>query len=202
MVNPAPSARFTMLVSARYAKLIKHLLKKFKVDNPMVRYDVLARLAACSLCFVVCCIVGCGDGASVKVYPASGTVNYKGKAVDDAVVTFSISGKEGQPSTIIGTGTTDKQGRFKILTTIEGNKTLEGAVEGSHQVLVAKYVLPKGWTEERYAEAQALETKIMQEQGIVPPDKQAPLRVSMFSPKQLSANVEPGGKNDFTFELD
>lgn len=175
----------------------------------MSRLGFLSRISALHFCLLLCMLVGCGDGNSIKAYATTGTINYKGKPLDNAVVNFMIAGKEGQPSTIMGLGTTDSQGKFKIQTIIDPTgKPLDGAVEGQHQVTVSKFIPPKGMTEEEHAKMMAREVEIMNEKGIVPPESITPPRIPFLPPKyqhpemsELTADVKPGEKNDFTFEL-
>lgn len=153
-------------------------------------------------------MIGC-SGSSVKVFPTTGTVRYKDKPLENATVNFIIAGKDGMPSTVIGLGTTDKEGKFKIQTTIDPTSMpLDGAIEGTHQVSVHKYIPPKGMTEEELTKMQARETKIMEEKGFVPPEDITPPRVPFLPPKyqnptasQLSATVKADEKNDFMFDL-
>ena len=144
-------------------------------------------------------------------YPVSGTVTYKGQPLDNATVNFIIAGKQaqGEPSTIIGMGTTNKDGKYTIETPYDPtSKPLNGAVAGKHQVSIHKFIPPKGMTEEQHAVMMAKETKIMNEKGIVPPEDITPPRVPFLPPKyqnpvasELSATVEKGGKNQFDFDL-
>ena len=153
--------------------------------------------------------IGCGD-RSIAVYPVSGTVTYKNKPLDNATINFVIAGMEGQPSTVIGIGTTDASGKYTIKTHVDpSGMPLNGAVEGSHQVTIHKYMPPKGMTEEDMAKSMARETKMMQEQGFVAPEFITPPRIPFLPPKyqnpqmsQLSAKVDKGGKNVFDFALE
>jgi hypothetical protein len=169
----------------------------------------LSCLPVLSAFFLFVSAIGCTD-RSITVYPVSGTVTYKTKPLDNATINFVIAGKEGEPSTVIGIGTTDANGKYTIQTHIDPTgMPLNGAVEGTHQVTIHKYMPPKGMTEEDMAKSLARETKIMQEQGIVPPEFITPSRVPFLPPKyqnpqmsQLSATVEKGGKNVFDFALE
>ena len=166
-----------------------------------------SRLAILPAFLVIVSAIGCGD-RSMTVYPVSGTVAYKDKPLDNATINFVSSGKDGEP-TIIGIGTTNAQGKYVIETHVDPTAMpLKGAVEGTHQVTIHKYMPPKGMTEEDMAKSMARETKMMQEQGIVPPEFITPPRVPFLPPKyqnpqmsQLSAKVEKGGKNVFDFSL-
>jgi len=175
----------------------------------MARLGSIARNGFLPCCLMLCSAIGCG-GSSLTVYPATGTVNYKGKPLDNATINFMIAGKEGQPSTVLGMGKTDAEGKFKIETHLDPESgPLNGAVPGTHKVIISKFIPPKGMTEEQLAKMQARETQIMQEKGVVPPEDITPSRVPFLPPKyqnptmsELSATVEPGGKNDFTFNLE
>ncbi len=168
-----------------------------------------ALLAILPAFLLIVSAIGCGDH-SIPVYPVSGTVTYKDKPLDNATINFVIAGKEGQPSSLIGIGTTDPSGKYTIQTHIDPTgMPLNGAVEGSHQVTIHKYMPPKGMTEEDMAKSMARETKIMQEQGIVPPEFITPSRIPFLPPKyqnpemsKLSAKVEKGSKNVFDFALE
>lgn len=167
-----------------------------------------ARLATLPALLLISCALGCGE-STLKVFPVSGTVTYQNKPLDNATINFVSSGKAGEPTTIIGIGTTDVQGKYVIQTHIDPTRMpLKGAVEGNHQVTIHKYMPPKGMTEEDMAKSMARETKMMQEQGVVPPEFITPPRVPYLPPKyqnpqmsELSAKVETSGKNEFNFDL-
>lgn len=154
-------------------------------------------------------LVGCSDN-SIRVYPTTGVVTYKGKPLENALVNFMIHGKEGQPSMVMGLGTTDAEGRFTIETTVDPTEMpLKGAVEGEHAVVISKYIPPKGMTEEDLARMMARETKLMEEQGFLNPEDVTPTRVPLLPPKyhnpamsELKANVVPGEENHFVFDLE
>jgi hypothetical protein len=74
-------------------------------------------------------VFGCGGESLPKRVPVSGSVTYKGKAVEGATVGFL---GEGAPR--IASGVTDKDGKF-TLTTYEPN---DGAIPGKHTVTVTK----------------------------------------------------------------
>jgi hypothetical protein len=96
------------------------------------------RPVVCFLCIVSGVFAGCGGGGEepagrLPVFPVSGTVTYKGRAVGGADVTFVCSEKDKSAF-----GRTDEQGKFR-LTTYSAN---DGAVEGKHVVVVSKIVPP------------------------------------------------------------
>ena len=74
-------------------------------------------------------LFGCGGESLPKRVPVSGSVTYKGKAVEGATVGFLC---EGAPR--MASGITDKDGKF-TLTTYEPN---DGAIPGKHTVTVTK----------------------------------------------------------------
>jgi len=180
------------------------------MDNSMPcvgSFDRINKFFACGL--LLCFVLGCGDRGGLTVYPVSGKVTYKNQPLDNATINFIIAGKEDEPSWIIGIGTTDKDGKYTIQTQIDPTlQPLNGAVAGKHQVSIHKFIPPKGMTEADMQKMIAEETRIMQEAGVVPPDKITPSRVSMLPAKyqnptasELTAVVEKGGKNNFDFDL-
>ncbi len=74
---------------------------------------------------------GCGGGVAdrPKVARVSGTVTYQGKAVEDAVLTFSAAGAPRK-----ATGKTDAEGKFTLTTFL----TDDGAVAGDHVITITK----------------------------------------------------------------
>jgi hypothetical protein len=86
-----------------------------------------------SLTLTVSVLAGCGGGGPAPnrepVYPISGVVTYKGKAVASADVTFVCTEKDRSAF-----GRTDAEGRFK-LSTFSSN---DGAVAGKHVIMVTK----------------------------------------------------------------
>ena len=73
-------------------------------------------------------LTGCGGPAQPKLYPATGTVTWKGAALADATVSFVPS--VGAPSD----GKTDAQGKFTIMTNGK-----PGAPAGACKVTVSKF---------------------------------------------------------------
>ena len=74
-------------------------------------------------------LAGCGGSTMPKVYPATGTVTWKGEPLADATVSFVPS--LGAPSD----GRTDAQGKFTIMTNGQ-----PGARAGACKVTVSKFV--------------------------------------------------------------
>ena len=73
-------------------------------------------------------LAGCGGSTMPKVYPATGTVTWKGEPLADATVSFVPS--VGAPSD----GRTDAQGKFTIMT-----NGMPGARAGACKVTVSKF---------------------------------------------------------------
>lgn len=121
---------------------------------------------------------GCGgtDEDIPDTAPVSGIVTYKGKEIEDAVVTFHPQG-QGNP----GTGTTEANGRF-VLTTY---KARDGAVPGMHVVTVQ--LMPEG----------GLPGMEVETTGATP----IPKKYAMASSSPLTADVKLGETNDFKFDL-
>ncbi len=164
--------------------------------------------ASSCLAVTVLFLSGCGDGYDIKVYPVSGVVTYKGKPLDNADVVFTTPGKEGQPSTVMGLGKTDAEGRYTIKTQMGPTDTLNGAVEGHHLVTISKYIPPNGMSEEELNKLMRAEVAAMEAKGFVTKEETAPSRIPFLPPKyqnpsasELFADVSAKGENTFNFDL-
>lgn len=150
---------------------------------------------------------GCRDANAPKVVPVTGTVRYQGKPLDGATVVFAASGEK--PGTaILAIGTTDAQGRFRVKTQIGSTSSYEGAVAGEHRVTVSKFVPPPSMTEAAYQQKVEAEKRIMETKGQLLPGEAAPAKVQLLKPgysdnqkTTLTAKVQAGGGNDFTFDV-
>jgi len=159
--------------------------------------------AVCAICFLA---AGCGryrdqwTEQRPKTVPVTGEVLYKGAPLADAVVTFT--NREAGRS---ATGTTDRNGRFR-LTTFEKN---DGAVPGKQEVSIRKGVpeIPgtnlTGMTKE---ELQAALNKMSEAELRALPLKsqlrwEIPERYGSPETSGLTAEVVDGGENHFRFEL-
>jgi len=154
------------------------------VRNAVVRFPLWSAAAPALLATV--CLSGCGGVARVGGKPVTGTVTYRGSAVEGAAITFASP-------TASGYGSTDKEGHFK-LRTAQG----EGVPVGNYQVTITKTSFqPSG-------KVAASETEY------VPPDPDAPLptpedllpaKYKTAATSGLTATVSERGPNDFTFPL-
>lgn len=120
-------------------------------------------------------LAGCGDGRPAPA-PVTGVVTYQGQPVEGAHVVFYTQG------TRPAMGTTNAEGRFSLLTWKPG----DGALQGEAVVCITKEEAIHRKPDDPYAVA----TKSLL------PEK---YRVPANSP--LRAEVKPGEKNEFTFEL-
>jgi hypothetical protein len=148
--------------------------------------------------------IGCGGGG-LKPVPVSGTINYQGKPVTEAQVTFHWTGGEGGRS---ASGKTDAQGKFKLTT----NSTNDGAVPGDYVITVAKYD-PKavGMSEGidvsagNYGanyEAMMNAAATNKGGGAVPMSKELPAKYNNIAESGLKRSVASGQDNDFTIDLE
>lgn len=119
-------------------------------------------------------LVGCGGG--VGTIAVTGVVTHNSKPLADADVSFVP--ETGSPAY----GRTDASGRFTLTTFNEG----DGATPGKHTVTVIK-------SEEVKA---ATDTNPYAEYRSVLPEKYGRPQES-----PLTAEVEKGGSNDFTFDV-
>lgn len=130
---------------------------------------------------------GCGDSSALL--PATGTVTYQGKPVENAVVSFLP--EQG----VMGTGTTDASGKYEIHT---GGKP--GATPGKNQVSISKFS-SQATTTMKAEDMQKMAQKMTQPGGGAPISKNE-LPVKYSSPKEsgFSADVQ-SGKSVFDFTL-
>lgn len=81
-------------------------------------------------CWLLLICAGCSGDGLEPVYPVSGTITFKGKPVEGAIVAFTPN-TTGQAAS----GTTDASGVYKLTTRSSG----DGALVGKYSVTVAKY---------------------------------------------------------------
>jgi hypothetical protein len=120
-------------------------------------------------------IAGCGQRSGPKSIAISGTVTYRGKAVDDATVIF-IS-----PTTRPADGKTDAEGRFQLKAFLAGG-------ESSQQQSVC---LTKAAANPRFHGDTSISPKI----NCLPSRYAAPMQTP------LKAAVSLQGPNEFHFNL-
>lgn len=84
---------------------------------------------ALALAILVVAALGCGGPTRPQFAKVSGVVLYQGKPVEGAAVTF-----QNDTAPRAATGTTDKDGRFKLQTF----ENFDGAIPGEHKVTIAK----------------------------------------------------------------
>jgi len=149
---------------------------------------------------------GCGTKGP-KVSPVTGIVLYKGAPLEGATVVFApASGSAG--TSPVALGTTDAQGRFRLRSSADPAKAIDGAVPGEYRVVISKFIPPGGMTEEAWQQKLEEEKKAGESGAMVPPAKRAPEKVQLLDPQysggtssKLTAKVEADGKNDFAFDL-
>lgn len=135
-------------------------------------------------------LAGCGGSKLPKIYPATGTVTYKGEPLANATVSFVPS--VGAPSD----GKTDAQGKFTIMT-----NGLPGARAGACKVTISKFAgaapsMPSAPKPEDMMKMYEKKKKGEVEKGEIPAKYGRP------DTSGLSAEVTTdGAKNVFTFDL-
>lgn len=140
---------------------------------------------------IVCAgLVGCGGPAMPKIYPATGTVTWKGKPLADATVSFVPS--VGAPSD----GKTDANGKFTIMT-----NGLPGARAGACKVTVSKFTGPAPSMPSAPKPEDMMKMYEKKKKGEI--DKgEIPIKYGRPETSGLTAEVSTdGAKNVFTFEL-
>lgn len=121
-------------------------------------------------------VAGCGPDRPSTV-DVTGTVVYNGEPVDGAQVMFLS--EAGRPAT----GTTDAQGRFRLMTFEPG----DGALPGDHQVTITKKV--------EVDDPNQPDSPYKLARDVLP------TRYASPETSGLTATVDAGGENDFRFEL-
>ena len=135
-------------------------------------------------------LAGCGGSTMPKIYPATGTVTWKGEPLADATVSFVPS--VGAPSD----GKTDAQGKFTIMTNGK-----PGARAGACKVTVSKFAgaapsMPAAPKPEDMMKMYEKKKTGEVEKGEIPAKFGRP------DTSGLSAEVTTeGAKNVFTFDL-
>jgi hypothetical protein len=164
------------------------------------------------LSFAAICGSGCGETGPI-IAPVTGRVRYNGEAVEGAVVYFSA-----EKSPLVAAGRTDSSGGFSLTTKIEN----DGAVVGMNVVTVFKPGPPMTDDDidaaasedlgqiadlaERQKAATEIKRNAMKRASIVGKNNmkraQLPLKYADKKTSGLSATVEQGKANEFTFDLD
>ena len=150
----------------------------------------LRRMAAAA-CLLLVVAGGCSKKEGrPKVYPAGGTVTYKGTPVEGAHVAFRGDGNV-RPAT----GKTDASGRFTLTTFNSG----DGAVPGTHQVTVSKLPInaapPKPVIESREEAAKRPKLPPPSVENLLPAKYADPAN------SELVYTVEVSGSNNFKIDL-
>lgn len=84
--------------------------------------------------------VGCGDGVELpKVQPVTGTVIYEGKPLEGANVVL-VPSDTAQKS---AGATTDAEGKFSVMTYIDPDHQVQGALPGNYGIAITKMEVNK-----------------------------------------------------------
>ncbi|HUT93657.1 MAG TPA: hypothetical protein VMY37_29605 [Thermoguttaceae bacterium] len=123
-------------------------------------------------------VVGCGGPGTAPTVKVTGTVTYNGEPVDGVNVGFIPDGEGARPAS----GTTDASGKFSLSTFKSG----DGATLGKHTVVITEP------TDSTTTDDYSL------------PDESArrfPAKYENSRTSGLSATVEKGKENDFSFDM-
>jgi len=141
------------------------------VGSEMCIRDSLGTLLVC----------GCGRSGGAPTATCQGTVTYKGQPLKDVVVTFNPD--KGRSAS----GTTDAAGHFVLSCFARG----DGAVPGNHKVTITD--AGSGEPEPMPGTPEAANYK--------PKPLGFPKKYTSVNTTNLTAVVEEGKKNEFSFEL-
>lgn len=139
--------------------------------------------------------VGCGPSLPTTV-PVTGTVTYKDKPVEGATVNFL-----GEKSSVAASGKTDAEGKF-TLKTMFGEKLVEGATIGKHNVAIIKTSSTDAGEMGDPKEMMAQMTTNPAITSDYKPKHLLPEKFGSPSTSGLEAEVTEGGPNNFTFDLE
>lgn len=138
------------------------------------------RFKLCSPALVLVIVAGCGGSGTVPTIPVTGTVTHNGQPLDGVSVGFLPA--SGRPASAI----TDAQGKFTLSTFANG----DGAVAGPHKVVIS----------ESASEPEPM-PGTPEAENWKPRKSRVAAKYTNAEKTPLTANVEDGGKNDFTFDL-
>jgi len=170
---------------------------------PSPRVSRLAWLLFC--CGGVCVVAGCfryvedkWSRARPLTYPVRGTVQYDGRSVSGAVVTFM--GRSTSGADLAAVGLTDANGRFELKTYRPG----DGAISGSHRVAIEKRSLGGGEPDTGKPFESQQEYEAQRAAGAGPPKlaRELPAKYGSFETSGLTAEVSDKGPNEFIFQLE
>jgi hypothetical protein len=165
-----------------------------------------ARLAWAATCLVVVQTIGCSryvedkwSRARPATHRAGGVVEYQGKPLSRATVTF-VARDESRGKELSAVGFTDDRGHFQLKTFRPG----DGAIAGSHRVMVEKQSLADGQSDNERPTASREEYEAQRAAAAVRPKlvRVLPGKYSSFDTSGLTADVTEKGPNEFVFRLD
>jgi hypothetical protein len=107
-----------------------------------------------------------------KLFPVSGSVTLDAVPLDGATIYFVDTTKKGKSAF----GQTDADGRFELLTSIGGSRSVQGALDGAYKIAIEKIAAD----------------------GKTP---LVPKRYADWLTTPLTADVTKDGRNVFTFDL-
>lgn len=166
-----------------------------------------ARPAGVTIALCALLLAGCG-GNLPAVAPVKGVVTVDGQPLAGAIVIFRTSEPVAGFGPLVATGKTGDDGRFTLTTRVDAKRSVPGAAIGGHKVTVSAFVPPDGMTEAAYQALAAAFDERVKTKGHTAAGDPPPPKVSRVKPEfgdsgrtPLSAKVEAGGANDFTFAL-
>lgn len=165
-----------------------------------------ARLAWVVACVIMAQATGCSryvedkwSRARPATHRAGGGLQYQGQPVQGATVTF-VARDESRGKEFTAVGFTDARGRFELKTFRPG----DGAIAGSHRVMIEKHALVTGQSENEKPPASREEYAAQQAAAGGRPRivRELPAKYGSFDTSGLTAEVTEKGPNEFVFQLE
>jgi hypothetical protein len=97
--------------------------------------ELMRSISLLTLAVTISAFCGCGGSDEVPPVSVTGKITFKGKPVEEAIVTF-MSTTGGRSAS----GKTEKDGSFQLTT----NRTGDGAIPGEYKITIAKVEKAKG----------------------------------------------------------
>jgi hypothetical protein len=86
-------------------------------------------------------LLGCSDESGVEYAPASGVLTVGGKPIEGAQIVLAMENVSADGRKPTSRGVTDANGRFQLKTLTPEKELIDGAVVGTHRVMITTRLL-------------------------------------------------------------